>query len=497
MRHAPEIELALTPRPPGMLRQRWLYDAIRHAIVSGQMAPGARLPTTRDLARAQGVSRSTMVTVFEQLAAEGYVDSVVGKGSFVSSRLPTRWPTAASAPPRSAPSAHAERSGLSARGQLLAGTPFPIEGRALPVRAFRPNMPELTLFPFATWARISARWSRLTERRLMTEVDTRGFLPLRESIAEHLRQTRGIACRADQLVIVGSVQQALDLLARLLLDPGDAAWVEDPGYPGARLVLASAGARIVGVPVNESGIDVAAGIALAPAARLAYVTSGRQSPLGMPLSLERRLSLLAWASQAGSVVIEDDYDSEFRFEGSPIAPLKSLDVDDRVVYAGNLSKMLFPSLRLSFVVLPDRLVGPFAAALSLTTRYLTPVVQAVMHEFIAEGHFSRHLRRMRLLYAERALALRLAIERHVGEALLLPPILMGLDTPAFLPPGSNEARVVEAANAAGIETRGLAYYAFDRKAQPGLMLGFSAVTPAEIDAGSRMLAQVLKANLRA
>jgi GntR family transcriptional regulator/MocR family aminotransferase len=500
MRRAKEIELAIAPRPDGGPRQRWLYDEIRAAILVGRLTPGARLPTTRDLAARLGVSRGTALAVFAQLAAEGYITGAVGRGSFVASELPDRRPEPASpqrlGPPCAADTSAAIHGGdpcvLSARGRMLARTPFPMEARVLPARAFRPSEPDLSVFPFELWARIAARRSRLAHRAMLGNGDALGYWPLRAAIAEHLRSARGVVCSADNVAMVGSVQQALDLSARLLLDPGDEAWMEDPGYPGARLTLEAAGARVVGVPVDSAGVVVSAVRALAPAARLAYVTAGRQAPLGSPLALDRRLALLAWADEAGAIVIEDDYDSEYRFEGGPLAAMKSLDDMGRVIYAGTFSKLLFPSLRLAFAVLPDFLVEPFAAALSLTCRHVSLASQTVLHEFIAEGHFARHVRRMRLLYAERAQALRMAVDAHLAGLLDLPAITAGLDAPAFLSLGGDDALAARLAAEAGVETRPLSFYAVERPAPPGLVLGFAAVGTAEIEAGARTLAQALE-----
>ncbi len=492
MRRAADVTLALAPMPAGAPRQRWLFEEIRSAIAAGRLAPGARLPTSRDLARTLGLSRATVVAVFDQLAAEGYVVGRVGRGSFVSDQLPEHWPQGAVAPsPAAVPRSGAPA--LSARGAALCAMPAPTRGRPWPAPAFRPHHPDLDAFPFDLWNRIAGRRSRLAHRHLLAEGDALGLPALRDAIADHLRLTRGLSCSGAQVAVVGSIQQAIDLLARLLLDPGDAAWMEDPGYPGARLALAAAGARVVGVPVDEGGLDVAAGRALAPGARLAYVTAGRHTPLGMPLALERRLALLAWADEADAILIEDDYDSEFRFEGAPLAAMKSLDAADRVVYAGTFSKMLFPALRLAFVVLPDCLVDPFAGALALTARFLPTASQAVLHAFIAEGHFGRHLRRMRLHYAERAEALTRAVGHHLAGMLSLPPIAMGLDAPAFLPAGSDGADIARRAGAAGLETRPLSYYAVDHPVRPGLMLGFAAVPPAAIAAGVERLARVIEA----
>ena len=297
-------------------------------------------------------------------------------------------------------------------------------------------------------------------------------------------------------MIVGSVQQALDLCARLLLDPLDEVWMEDPGYPGALQIFRAAGASVVGVPVDQHGIDVDAGMRRAPRARLAYVTAGRQSPLGVPLSLERRLALLRWAEQAGACVIEDDYDSEYRYSGSPLAALKSLDTRDRVVYAGSFSKLLFPSLRLAYVVVPAWLGDHFAAALSLTARHMPLLPQAVLHEFMAEGHYGRHIRRMRLAYGERAAALEEAIARRLGGLLSVPPITTGIDAAAFLPPASDDASIARQALAAGLETRPLSAYAVDAATPSGLVLGFAAFNRRQIEAGVDALAEVLENALR-
>ncbi|MEM5385789.1 PLP-dependent aminotransferase family protein [Paraburkholderia phymatum] len=510
MRRATEIDIALNARPDGMPLQRWLYGELRAAILDGRLAPGARLPATRDLAARHRVSRGTVLGVFAQLAAEGYLSGAVGRGSFVASELPdVRLESApvsvsasASANARAVrraasvgPSADGGSTagiGLSARGRLLARSMFAVEGRSFPSRAFRPSQPDLQAFPFALWARVAARRSRQSNRSMLADGEAQGYAPLREAIAAHVRVTRGIACSADHIAIVGSVQQVLDLSARLWLDPGDTVWLEDPGYPGARLLFEAAGARIAAVPVDTNGIDVAAGRQLAPHARLAYVTAGRQAPLGPALSLERRLALLDWAHTHRALVIEDDYDSEYRFEGRPLAALKSLDNADHVIYCGTFSKLLFPALRIAYAVLPERLVEPFVAALSLTSRHVPLDQQATLHAFIAEGHAGRHVRRMRELYGERAGALREAARRHWTGLLALPPIVAGLDAPAFLPPGADDALAARLAAAAGIETRALSSYSVQREAPAGLVLGFAGIGVQEIDAGARTLARVLQ-----
>jgi GntR family transcriptional regulator/MocR family aminotransferase len=499
MRRAADIEIVLKPKPEGISLQHWLYNEIRTAILEGRLAPGARLPASRNLALQHNLSRGTVLTVFDQLTAEGYIVGAVGSGSFVAPELPDRRPVQAKAAPMTGLTDACKLSRqevpdtvLSVRGKILARSPFPIRGSSLPARAFRANQPDLTQFPFNIWARISARQSRLSHRNLIANGDAQGFKPLREAIARHLRAARGIAATADNVLIAGSVQQVLDLSARLLLDPGDSAWIEDPGYPGAWMVLEAAGAKVVGVPVDSGGIDVAAGRANAPNARLAYVTAGRQAPLGMPLALDRQLAILAWAEQAGAFVIEDDYDSEYRFTGNPLAAMKSLDVSGRVIYTGTFSKLLFPTLRLAYAVLPDQLIEPFTAALSLTSRHAPLATQMVLQEFIDQGHFGRHIRRMRLLYAERAKTLKQAFDTHLSGLLDMPEITTGLDAPAFFLGEFNDVLACDLAAKAGIETRPLSYYAVERPAPSGLVLGFAAVKSADIEFGAVTLAQVLE-----
>lgn len=487
MRRAADLAFALAPRPPGVPRQGWLYAEIRAAINAGRLAPGARLPPSRDFARQLGVSRGTVLAALAQLTAEGYLAGAVGRGTFVSAQLPARRLEASSARPSG--------GRLSRRGALLAQSPFPLEGRPQPARPFRPHQPDLAAFPFALWNRIAARRSRLSRRAMLADGDARGYLPLRRAIAEHLRYSMRIDCGEEQVMIVGSVQQALDLLARLLLDPGDEVWLEDPGYPGALRLFQAAGAKVVGVPVDRKGLDVDAGLRRAPRARLAYVTAGRQSPLGVPLALERRLALLRWAERAGACIVEDDYDSEYRYSGSPLAALKSLDTHGRVVYTGAFSKLLFPSLRLAYAVVPDWLGEAFAAALSLTARHASLLPQAVLHEFIAEGHYGRHLRRMRQAYGERAAALEEAIARRADGLLALLPITTGLDAAAFLPAGADDAAIARLASAAGLETRPLSAYALDATAPSGLVLGFASFDRPQIETGVGILAGVLEAAL--
>jgi GntR family transcriptional regulator/MocR family aminotransferase len=293
-----------------------------------------------------------------------------------------------------------------------------------------------------------------------------------------LRVYRGVLCSADRVIVTAGTQQLLDLTARLLLDEGDAAWMEDPGHFGAREVLRAAGARVVPVPVDASGMNVEAGLSTAPEARLAYVTPARQSPLGSVLSLERRARLLEWARARSAWIFEDDYDSEFRYQGRPLPALQGLDRHGTVIFAGTFTKTMFPGLRLAFAVLPDALVDPFASALSLLSRYVPSLTQLALCDFITEGHFARHLRRMRLLYAERREALLEALLSGLGDELEIVGSSAGLELVAVLPALVNDRAVAKLALPLGIELLPLSRYAIRPSGRGGLVLGFAAVSSA-------------------
>ncbi len=374
-------ELPLALKSEGRSLQIAICEALRSSMQDGRLRPGARLPSSRDLARQLRVARGTVVLAYEQLAAEGYLRGARGAGTMVVESLPERWFMPSRSRP---PTTKAARSiVLSKRGEHLARSPFPIARLPAP-RPFRPHAPAVDAFPGALWGRLLARHARNARPDRLREADARGYRPLREAIAEHLRVYRGVLCSADQVVIGGGTQQILDLLARLLLDEGDVVWVEDPGHFGARDVLQGAGARLVPVPVDRAGIDVRAGIAAAPDARMAYVTPARQSPLGATLSLERRVRLLEWARRSDAWVFEDDYDSEFRYDGRPLPALQGLDRHGVVIYTGTFTKKMFPGIRLACAVLPDALVDPFGSALSLLLRHVPLLPQLALCDFISD-----------------------------------------------------------------------------------------------------------------
>ena len=485
--------------PSALFRQ--LYAAIKHAILSGAIQPGMQLPPTRDFCRLLGISRQTVLNAYDQLMAEGYLSGSVGKGTFVSARLPT-------ASPEQQPAA-ADSASRSTAATLLR----PLSGRGLRFvdalgtmrfhtgqpRAFRLGMPGLDLFPFDVWGRLEARCWRHPEHQ-MGYSDPAGYAPLRALLCVYLRASRGVNCTPEQIVITSGSQQALFLLSTLLLAPDDAAWVENPGYRGATAPLHAGQARITPVPVDAEGLSVAYGARHCPDAKLIFVTPSHQLPLGVTMSLQRRLELLAWASANQAWVIEDDYDSEYRYSGPPLASLQSLDSAGCVIYVGTLSKVLFPGLRLGYLVAPLPLVEAIVQAKAVIDRHTAIVPQMVLADFIAEGHFKRHIKRTRDAYAERRAALLAALDAQLADELVCGPSDAGLDVAVYFKQPHDEIAIAAAALARGIEVRPLSHYASTLpNAAPaysqsqGLLLGFAAISAEEIGRGVAVLRQVLKA----
>jgi GntR family transcriptional regulator/MocR family aminotransferase len=481
-------QLPLSLRTAGRPLQVAICEALRIAMQEGRLLPGSRLPSTRDFARQLRVARGTVVLAYAQLADEGYLHGARGAGTIVVDSLPESWLSARrvreDGPVSERPLA------LSRRGERLARSPFPLEALPAP-RPFRPHTPAVDAFPSELWGRLVARHARNPRPDRLRDGDARGYRPLREAIAEHLRVHRGVACDGDRIVVAPGTQPILDLTSRLLLDEGDAVWMEDPGHFGARDVLLAAGARLVPVPVDNSGINVEVGLSTAPEARLAYVTPARQSPLGAVLSLERRARLLEWARARSAWIFEDDYDSEFRYEGRPLPALQGLDRHGVVIYSGTFAKTMFPGLRIAYAVLPDALVDPFASALSILHRYVPVLPQLALCDFIAEGHLGRHLRRMRLLYAERREALLGALQSELGDQLEIVGSSAGLEVVARLPPLVNDRAVAKLALPLGVELLPLSRYAIRSTSRGGLVLGFAAVSAAR----SRRAVPLLRAAL--
>jgi GntR family transcriptional regulator / MocR family aminotransferase len=463
-----------------------LYVGLRDLILSGGLDGGERLPATRTLAHDLGLSRTIVVEAFDRLISEELIEARVGAGTFVNPLLRLEGVRDAGRKPVSQAAVHLSKS------LLLASTQF-AERQRLPFqpRAFTTAVPAFDLFPLAQWARISAKHWRGNRPDVMGYGEPNGHAHLRSAIASHLRSNRGITCEAEQIFIVGGAQQAFHLIGSMLLDPGDSVWFENPGAIGARNSLIACGAKLVPVPVDINGLRVDDGLRLAPDFRLAFVTPSHQQPLGTVMSLERRIALLGAANQAGAWIIEDDYDGEFFFGGRPPPTLKSVDTAGLVIYVGTFSKSLFPSLRLGFVLAPPALVATFQTVMRTFLSGVASSIQAIVAEFIDEGHFTTHIRRMRRVYAERYETLYRAAETHLGEHLRVAQTTGGLHTVATLHGDLSEREIAANADAQGVTVSPLSRFLIAPAATRGLVLGFGGAPTAEIESGVRILAQVL------
>ncbi|MEO8661210.1 MAG: PLP-dependent aminotransferase family protein, partial [Bryobacteraceae bacterium] len=426
------------------------------------------------LAAQHGVSRRIVVNVFDQLRDEGYLEARGGAGTRVSENVPEDFLTVSSRRKRPA-------RGLAEEDSMY----------RRPIRPFRAFEPALSEFPIDVWARLAGRCIRTASTAILAGGDAAGYLALREAIADHLGAARGVACEARQIVVTSGTQQSLDLLARVILRPGDQVWVEDPGYADAADAFRRAGAAVSPVTVDEHGIDPQRGREEYPHPKAVYVTPAHQFPLGATLRLDRRLDLLRWTRRERVPLIEDDYDSEFRFSGRPVPAMKGLAGSDHVFLLGTFNKTMFPALRLGYMVVPEAWLDAVLKLRRQVERYPPGVSQMVLAAFLSEGHFARHLRRMRELYGARLGVLREEVERRLGGVLLLPEIEAGLNTPAFLLNGMSSGEAAERARRRGLEVWELDRYAIARTDLRGLILGFAAFTEREIRAGVVELARAL------
>ncbi|QVN20770.1 PLP-dependent aminotransferase family protein [Burkholderia pyrrocinia] len=468
---------------------RQLAQALRDAVRRGDVRPGDTLPSTRLLAAALQVARGTVVDAYAQLVAEGFLESRGGASTRVAHAL-------AEPPPVDEPEAPAQR-GRPAR----AGLPEPAatfariarEFRPLPALPFAISVPVGLTAPDDIWRRLGNRLRARGAGAPSGYADPQGALPLREAIADYVRRSRSVRCTADQVVVTSGTQQGLHLASQVLLGADDQAWVENPAYRGITALLESTGRRdaMVRVPVDADGLDVDAGIRLAPHARAAFVTPSHQYPLGMPLSMARRNALLAWARAQRAWVVEDDYDSELRYEGYPFPSLQGLD-PDRVIYLGTFSKILFPSLRLGYVIAPDDLVPAFCGARVLMDRHAPTADQHVLAAFIAEGHLDRHIRRVRGVYAEqRALLIDTLGTRLPRERAWVQPGDQGMHVVLWLAEGIDDLDVVARAAQAGVAVRAVSPMFAPGTARPGLVLGFGGFGRAQMEAAAQRLADVV------
>lgn len=469
--------------------QLQLYAAIRAGVLDGRLAPGERLPSSRALGEDLGLSRNTVLGAYDRLVAEGYLAARAASGVYVADDVPADLGRPGPGP--------AGPASFSQRGRRLIAAAPELGGQALPVaRPFMVGLPALDEFPIATWRRITNRRLRRPALALFGSGDAQGLPALRQALAGYLTEARGLNCVAGQILVVSGAQQALDLVGRVLLDPGDMVVVEDPGYAGAREALAAVGARIEALPVDAQGLDPEDIARLPDRPKLVAVTPSHQFPLGGTMPLPRRLGLLALARDSGCLIVEDDYDCEYRYGTPPLPALQGLDGGERVIYVGTFSKVLFPGLRLGYLVLPPHLVAGFVRAKATADGHAPPLPQAVLADFIAEGHLAQHVRRMRKLYRERQQALLTALQRHCGRllqsgALRVGPAEAGLHLVAEFTDGRDDRELAAAAAAQGLMVAPLSRYG-QRRQLSGLLLGYAAFTPAQIDQAVQVLAGLLK-----
>lgn len=466
---------------------RQLSDWFRRAILDGQLRPGQRVPSSRSLASELNISRIPVLSAYEQLYAEGYLETFVGAGTCVARSIPEATLPSANPksrnPPSKTPVYEAPRR-ISRRSALMrepAQTWLDSQG------AFRIGIPALDHFPSGVWSKLVNRHARKPSIDTLVYGDPMGYLPLREAIAEYLNTVRAVRCDASQIVMTTGSQQGLQLCAHVLLDARERVWVEEPGYPGARQALMTVGARLVPVPVDQEGLNVAEGIRRGRSAHAVYITPSHQFPLGTTMSATRRMQLLNWAMRSGAWIIEDDYDSEYRFGGRPMTSLQGMDTDDRVIYVGTFSKVVFPALRLGYVVVPKDLLAAFYDARHAADTFSSTLYQLVMTDFIREGHFARHIRRTRALYLERRTALLEAIGKHMGNLLEVIGAEAGMQLVALLPPGIDDVAVSKKAARHGVSVRPLSLCYAKPPARGGLILGYGSASVREIHDGIRKL----------
>ncbi len=492
----------------GLSRQ--LYQALRQRVLDGRLGSGSRLPASRDLAAALGISRNSVVRAYDQLYAEGFIEGRIGDGTYVA-QLPEK------ALPRKKLSTNLSTGfstglspGLSTKqgdlpvvtsSKVIHSTALERVGQHsldLPPggvpRAFRVGVPAFDLFPFEVWSKLQAAFWRKPDLQQLCYGDPAGDERLRELIAAYLRTSRGLSCSSEQILITSGAQQGISLCAQLLVEPGDGVAVENPGYRAAAHAFAIAGAKMQGIAVDQDGMDCSA-LAHMSNCRLAYVTPSHQYPTGVTMSLARRLELLDWAERNQGWIIEDDYDGEYRYCGAPLAPLAALDHQGRVIYVGTFGKVVFPALRLGYLVLPKGLIEPFARRRSLDMRHSEVSTQAVMAEFMAAGHFQRHIRRMRRAALNRRNALLADWPQGIAGVGQMPGIAAGLHVAVPVINLEREQELLAQAKEAEVEINGLSSYWLQGSSEPvdkraGLVLGFAAVPEADIKAALARLGKI-------
>lgn len=488
--------ISLDPDNEAVPLYKQIYGSIRDSILGGELESQTRLPASRTLADQLGISRMTVVNAYDQLLAEGYLEGKHGSGTYVAAHLPEEFlrvrvtkKLEMDAVPLS------RRISLSDYGKRLARSSERIADHhsASVVVPFQHSVIAAEEFPFDLWAKISQKHLKYSYKRLGGYGETAGYRPLRQAIAHHLRSTRGVQCEDEQVIVTAGTQQAVFLIAKLLLAPNEKVWLEDPCHLGASDVMFAMGAEVSHVPVDDEGFNTECAKRERKPARMVYVTPSRQFPLGMTMSLQRRLSLLEWAKENEAWVIEDDYDSEFRYSGRPLPALQGLDRGQRVLYVGTFSKTVFPGLRIGCLVVPPDLIDVFTAARALIDLHAPITDQMVLADFIAEGHFERHVRRMRTLYRERQSVLVEEVQKHLDGFIEVEKSDAGMHVIGWLPKGVDDKNISQKATELGLRACPVSRYTARTLERGGLMLGYTAFNERQIKSGVRKLARVFAA----
>jgi GntR family transcriptional regulator/MocR family aminotransferase len=468
---------------------RQIYDAFRTMIVERRLQPAQQIPSTRALADELGISRIPVLGAYAQLLAEGYIESRSGAGTFVTSSVSDQFLSARAAVASAVNDPGPVTISCFSRRLPVDGTPwFPGSG------AFSVGQIGYDHFPFRVWSDLVTYHARRVRASSMNYSDPMGSEEFREVIAAYLRTARAVNCEASQIMVVNGSQHALDLSARVLLDPDSPVWIEEPGYEFLRHTLTLSGCRLVPVPVDSEGLDVAAGIKLCRSARVAYVTPSHQYPLGATMSAARRLQLLEWAHSCGAWIVEDDYDSEYRYESMPVASMQGLDPGSRVIYIGTFSKTLFPSLRLGYMVIPTALISRFLAVRQANDLCPSHLYQAALADFISRGHFARHIRKTRQLYAERRNALAQALRKEFGSEIEILGAEAGMHLVITLPPGLSDQKISARAAQENLWLWPLsAAYAGTTNVRQGFILGFGGTKAEEMLHQVRRLRKAMRA----
>jgi GntR family transcriptional regulator/MocR family aminotransferase len=468
---------------------RQVYEELRRAILSGRLAPGQRLPSTRSLSLSLGISRATVTQSYEQLLSEGYLETTIGSGTFVCHQIPDD--LLGTAPIESTPQVTSSSIALSAYGASLTDSSLFRLPEPEAQISFSYGRPAFDKFPIDLWRKLLSRHCCAAQDVLDYTNDSMGYQPLREAIASYLARSRAVKCNAEQIIIIGGSQQGLDLITRLLIDRGDWIAVEEPGYLGARRAFLAQGACLFPVSVDNSGLIVSnLTTGITPNIKLIYVTPSHQFPTGALLSLPRRLELLAWAQKSGAMIIEDDYDSEYRYGQRPIPALQGLDQGNSVIYVGTFSKVIFPALRLGYLVIPDNLVDIFTRAKWLADRQSSLLEQHALTDFITEGHLERHIRRMRSLYGQRRQTLVESLIYHFAEQVKILGENAGMHLMVKMHTTLSNEEIIQRAAQVGVGINAAHPYYLKTSPSREFVLGYAELNEQQIQEGVRRLAQI-------